>query len=168
MDNKKRLITLYGDKVKPKKSFYEMGNYLIKNLDAQMVDFSLVLDPMRNFLIYNIKMYAQTHKIDVNIDSLDIILYIIPKDGKGKKYYKENYTLTSISGYKDYIYIIVIEQLEYYMESNCGVLFVDMAIERGISDQDAKERSIMYIEYLSRIEAKENNYYKNGIKLEKL
>ena len=54
------------------------------------------------------------------------------------------------------------------MESNCGVLFVDMAIERGISDQDVKERSIMYIEYLSRIETKENNYYKNGIKLEKL
>ena len=48
------------------------------------------------------------------------------------------------------------------MESNCGVLFIDLAIERGISDEDKEIPRFAYIEYLSRIEAKENGYYKNG------
>ena len=80
MDNKKRLITLYGDKVKPKKGFYEMGNYLIKNLDAQVVDFSLVLDPMRKFLIYNIEMYAQTYLFLGYSSVVDDISIILQKD----------------------------------------------------------------------------------------
>lgn len=49
------------------------------------------------------------------------------------------------------------------MESNCGVLFIDLAIERGISDEDKEIPRFAYIEYLSRIEAKENGYYKNGV-----
>ena len=44
------------------------------------------------------------------------------------------------------------------MESNCGVLFIDLAIERGISDEDKEIPRFAYIEYLSRIEAKENGY----------
>ncbi len=47
------------------------------------------------------------------------------------------------------------------MESNSSILFIDLAIERGISDKE--KESILYVEYLSRIDAKENNYYKNGI-----
>jgi len=42
-------------------------------------------------------------------------------------------------------------------------LFIDLAVERGISNKEKENESIFYIEYLSRIEAKENNYYKNGI-----
>lgn len=49
------------------------------------------------------------------------------------------------------------------MESNSSILFIDLAIERGISDKEKEKESILYVEYLSRIDAKENNYYKNGI-----
>lgn len=157
---------MYGNKVRPRKNFDETCDFLEKKLNAKQLNSDLISESMRNFLMYNIKMYSKTHGIELNLDDLDIILYIIPKDGYGKKYYKENYTSTSITGYKDYIYIILVKQLEYYMECNCGVLFIDVAIERGISDYDVENQTIKYIEYLSRIEAKENNYYKNLFKKE--
>lgn len=163
MNNKERLIANYGDKLKPKKSFREFCDYIEQTLGAKLINFDLVKDPMRKFLYYNIKMYNKTRGTYFDKDELDIILYVIPKEGKGSRYYKEKYVGASITGYNDYIYIILVKQLEYYMESNCGVLFVDLAIERGISDEDEKNQSLAYLEYLCRVETKENNYYKDKL-----
>jgi len=167
MNHNEELIMKYGNIVKPKKGFEDMCHLIEQELDGKLLDFGLVLDPMRKFLYYNINMYLIEKKINLNEDKLDIILYIIPKDGKGSKYYKERYTLNSISGYKDYIYVILIKQCEYFMSCNCDVLFIDLAIERGVSDTDKKNQSMEYLTYLTRIEAKENNYYKDGIKTDK-
>lgn len=166
MDYKNNLIAIYGGKEKPKKSLTEICNYLETELDAISLDFELVVDPMRKFLFYNIEMYIKSHNMNVNISSDDIILYVISKDGKGKRYYEEKHTLAAINGYRDYIYVILVKKLDYYMECNCDVMFIDIAIERGISEWDRKNQSLMYMEYLSRIEFRENNYYKNGVKKE--
>lgn len=114
-------------------------------------------------VFYNINMYKKTHNIDVKDDELNICIYLIPDEGIGKKYYEEKYVYSSIKGYNRFIYVLIVEQLEYYMESNSSILFIDLAVERGISNKEKENESIFYIEYLSRIEAKENNYYKNGI-----
>lgn len=163
MDNKEKLIAKYGDMTKTKKDFKSFCEFIEQKLNAKQLNFDLVLDPMRKFLYYNIKSYAEMYGLHLQENELDIILYILPKDGVTEKYYNEAHTSAAIYGYNDYIYVILIKQLEYYMESNCGVLFIDLAIERGISDEDKKNRSVAYIEYLSRIEAKENGYYKNGV-----
>lgn len=163
MNNKYKLIAKYENKTKPKRSFNEFCSFIEETFNAKLLNLNLVLEPMKTFLYFNIKMYSETYRIHFDEAELNIVLYIIPKERNGLKYYKENYTTASIYGYYDYIYIILVEQLEYYMECNCSALFVDLAIERGISNEDKKRQSLAYIEYLSRIEAKENNYYKDGI-----
>lgn len=46
-----------------------------------------------------------------------------------------------------------------YIGSNCGRLFLDLVIERGIEEKDYQQNSIKLIEYLSRIEALEKGWY---------
>lgn len=163
MNYKEDLIIKHKDKIKRKKSFEEFCQYIEDNFQGKKIIFDLVSDTMRTMFFYNINMYKKTHNIDVKDDELNICIYLIPDEGIGKKYYEEKYVYLSIKGYNRFIYVLIVEQLEYYMESNSSILFIDLAVERGISNKEKENESIFYIEYLSRIEAKENNYYKNGI-----
>ena len=76
---------------------------------------------MRTMFFYNINMYKKTHNIDVKDDELNICIYLIPDEGIGKKYYEEKYVYSSIKGYNRFIYVLIVEQLEYYMESNSSI-----------------------------------------------
>lgn len=163
MDYKKNLVIKYGDRTNKKKSFDEFCRFIEEEFRGKKINFGLVLEPMRTFLFYNIRMYMKTHGIALEEDKLDIYIYIIPNKGLGKRYYEEKFVNSSIKGYNKFIYVALVKQLDYYMESNSSILFIDLAIERGISDKEKEKESILYVEYLSRIDAKENNYYKNGI-----
>lgn len=162
MNYKEKLITKYQHKIKEKKSFKNFCLYIENELHGKKISFDLCSDIMQAMFCYNVDMYKKTHNISIKNDDLNICIYIIPNKGTGKKYYNEEYIYSSIKGYRKFIYVLLIEQLEYYMESNSGILFINLAIERGISNKEKDKKSILYIEYLSRIEAKENNYYKYG------
>ena len=163
MGFKEDLIMKYKDKIKRKKSFKEFCQYIEENFQGTKISFDLVSGTMRTMFFYNLHMYKKTHNFNVKNDELNICLYLIPNEGMGKKYYEERYVDSSIKGYERFIYVIIIEQLEYYMDSNSDILFTDLAIERGISNKEKEKESVFYIEYLSRIETKEHDYYRNGV-----
>lgn len=164
MDFKKEIIAKYGHMTKKKKTYNEFCRFIEKEFKGEKISFDLLSDTMKYFLFYNISMYNKTHGIDLTKDEIDIDVYIIPNEGRGRRYYEEDYVYSSIKGYREFIYVLLVKQLEYYMESNSGILFTDLAVERGISDKEKEKESVLYIEYLSRIDAQVNEEnYKKGI-----
>ncbi len=161
MDNKEKLIKMYAGKEKKKKSIEELCNSIENEFSGEPFDFNLISPISRKIMIENIKICIQCHmlNVDVDVDSLEFIAYSIPKTGKGAQYYNYNFVSANIEKHKDEIYVILVKGLDYYLSCNCPKLFLDIAIERGISEEDKRNKTDFYFEYLSRIEALENKWY---------
>ncbi len=158
MDNCERLISQYKDKV-PK-----CEKLSIKKLFEIWANksFCKIID-INNFYDTGIKRVAMIQILDsdkfknsgLSENDLKFLSFIIKNEGDGKEYHN----LLKVRGY-DYkeIYVVMEEKLEY-IYSNCGKLFLELVIERGIDKKDYDEENMTLIEYLSRIEALEQKWY---------
>ena len=91
----------------------------------------------------------------INTEKLNFMCFFIRNKGRGKEYHK----ILHSKGYEYNEIYAIFEGETNYIGSNCGRLFLDLVIERGIEEKDYQQNSIKLIEYLSRIEALEKGWY---------
>ncbi len=154
MDNAQRLIEQYKNKVINigiKNSFNLFEDWLKKDYVIS-TNFEECEDIKRAAYI---EILSSNRLQGVKKESLKFLCFIIKNEGEGEEYYK----LLHSKGHECNIIYAVFEEKTNYIGSNCGKLFLDLVIERGIEEKDYQQNSIKLIEYLSRIEALEKGWY---------
>lgn len=157
---KQELIDKYKHLVKPgKKTIDELTEFLIKKASAIQIDFSSLLDITRKGLIMGITPHIEERNLNLKVDDLNFLVFILPHNGQDSTYYQYPYRPTSIDGYGDDLICIILERNTDYISCNCSRLFLDVVLERGISEYDYDNDTIELLIYLSRIEELENKWY---------
>ena len=98
----------------------------------------------------NLINHPYTYKFSDEI--LEIVIYKIPKNEKTEIYFLENETYNK----SDYYYL-VFEKNTQYFSIDQHIIFEEIFLYKGISEEDRKKDSINYLEYLTNIEFFYNN-----------
>ena len=162
MDNITKLINKYKPLVQPgnKKTIPELCDFLERNMSAIKINFNLINKLTRKIMLKSINYYIKVNNQCLPLSKLQFIAYKIPRNGAGALYYNYSYIPIIVEGHdNDSIYVVFEKHLEDYIYCNCNKLFLDLTITRGISVYDYDHNTSRLIEYLSRIEANENQWY---------
>lgn len=140
-------------KLPRKKSSDEILTWIEDRYDAYKISFSEYIKNNRvgfNFILMNFINHPYTYKFSDEI--LEIVIYKIPKNEKTEIYFLENETYNK----SDYYYL-VFEKNTQYFSIDQHIIFEEIFLYKGISEDDRKKDSINYLEYLTNIEFFYNN-----------
>ncbi len=176
MDNRERLIQQYGNHVRiGEKKIGEMINYLRE----KGIIFEIPLEDMNPSIlgcfIYNIRHswrfislgfpddnlesdpvpYIKHPERFMESDAFNVVGYQFSKCINNDSFYK-NYVPDEATG--DTIYIML-ETKSKVIACNCGKLFLELAIFRGVSEYDIENKTVAFYEHLSNLDFFENGEY---------
>lgn len=140
-------------KLPRKKSSDEILTWIEDRYDAYKISFSEYIKNNRvgfKFILMNLINHPCTYKFSDEI--LEIVIYKIPKNEKTEIYFLENETYNK----SDYYYL-VFEKNTQYFSIDQHIIFEEIFLYKGISEDDRKKDSINYLEYLTNIEFFYNN-----------
>ena len=140
-------------KLPRKKSSDEILTWIEDRYDAYKISFSEYIKNNRvgfNFILMNLINHPYTYKFSDEI--LEIVIYKIPKNEKTEIYFLENETYNK----SDYYYLVFEKNTQYFSIGQ-HIIFEEIFLYKGISEDDRKKDSINYLEYLTNIEFFYNN-----------
>lgn len=95
------------------------------------------------------KMMLENYFSDVDINTLDFVVYKIKRNRKSKKLYK--YLIKrQLLHRQDFIFIIF-ENTTNLFDTNCSVMLDKLIILKGASEEDYKNNSIKYQHYIATL-----------------
>ncbi|MBQ3379055.1 MAG: hypothetical protein IJG50_04215 [Clostridia bacterium] len=157
MTRKKKLTSLYADKVKEKKSINEMCAIIEKELSGQQISIDLMEECRRKIFEFDLQGYKKSRGLRVS-GADPAVIYAIPRTEASERYYRAGFTKEKLRGYEDSIIVILVPGLPYYLYSNCAALSLWLSLEYGVSTEDIKNKSDEYYIYLTNI-----GIYESGI-----
>lgn len=175
MDRWEKLFNKYKSSMHiGKKTIYELIDYLKEKGTITEMHESEIIPEILGSIIYNIKCSEKYKSAHPTKDEPDFIAHIKNPEpfiqsgefnflaykflrcDNNKEFYKK-----SEFSY-DHIYNIIFVIFEMQTESiisNCEKLQLELLIYRGISEDDYKNRTISFYEYINRLEALDNGWY---------
>ncbi len=144
------------------KTVDELSEFLENKLSAVPIAFSEFNQTTRKVMMMSIECKIKDEKLNLDLNDLEFLPYIIPKNGCGANYYNYPYTNAELRD-KDMIYVILEKHINYYMHCNSPKLFLDLAIERGVSQYDYDNNTSKLILYLMNMDSLKKRIYEKPV-----
>ncbi len=134
----------------------ELYNLWIKKPFVHAVDFNFdFTESEKDGVLRTILDSDKYRKSGISEDELSFLCFVVDESGDWTEYYKS----LRERGYEITRLYVALEKNTECIVSNCSKLFLDVFIDRGIRKKDYDEETIALIEFLSRLEARDNKWY---------
>lgn len=122
----------------------ELINILKAKADIKEILLNDIPGYTKNFIVYNVKHSILNEHLQLNPNEMTFFVFLVIKNQKSEKYFCDKYQ------FEKFIYV-VFEEHTGYVWSNNNRLFVDLELERGVSQQEFDTEGILFRSLLSHL-----------------
>ncbi|MDD7353016.1 MAG: hypothetical protein PUG84_06095 [Peptoniphilaceae bacterium] len=130
-----------------KKSSDEILNWIEDRYDAYKINFSEYIRDNRVSFKFILMNWINDCEIEKFCDEiLELVIYKIPKNKKTEIYFLGNEDSNKL----DYYYLLFEKKTQFFSVDQ-HIIFEEISLYRGITEEDKKEDSLKYLDYLANI-----------------
>lgn len=122
----------------------ELINFLKTSIDVKEIALNDIPGYAKHSIVYNATHSILNEELQLNPDEMIFFAFLIIKNQRSDKYFQDKYQ------FENSIYV-VFEERTGYIWSNNNRLFVELELERGISQQEFDTEGILFRSLLSHL-----------------